>query len=360
MKKHIFTHKILTITIIAIFIATFISSLSFAQTERTVTLYDKSKGLQTELALDIHVTEDVVWFSSDKAGATSFEKDSGTFKFYTAATKFNFVTGGVGSMTTAFGKRWFGTADGLNEVSEDGEIIMHKEIEVPFIGKKGKTRQAPLRGAKHVWFKGGKLWVCSHKALGGLYFYDGTSWTELRFVKSVFNYVNDIEIVGDNIWFATATFGIYIYDPAADPNAPPTATVKPWKSITSSKKSVAQIKSNVINDMLLVGDTIWAATTKGIAEISIDGDDYSVTTHDKESTDGAINNNVITALTATADGDIIAGSMNGIFIYSNGSWDKLNLVDQEGKELSIRKIYSLAIDGDYVWIGSNLGILRME
>ncbi len=343
--KKMFFVKLYLVAIISSLLVVAFASFSFASVE----VFNKKSGLVSDLAYNIYIGEDTVWFASGRFGAAVYDKGSGQVTVYGKGSKI--AAGAVGSVAVGFGKTWFGTEQGLNVMDEDGEVTTILEIEIPKLGKAGQMRKAMLYKAKNIWFADGALWVCSLGVNGGLYRYDGDKWEERRFGRSVFNYVSDLLVVGDDIWFTTGGFGVYIYNKVSGK----------WTVINTSSKNTALLVNDTIASLIAVGDDVWAATGDGVSKINkSESGKITVTHYSADDTKGIMLSPITTSIAATQEGDIYVGTVKGLIMLSDGTWSKVEISDESGKPYDIHRVFSLNSDGDTIWVGSNMGIIKLN
>jgi ligand-binding sensor domain-containing protein len=324
----------------------FVSTVCFAEE-----LFTKASGIPNGVATDIFVGEEKVWFASGEAGAAAYDKQSGEFTTYSKDNKLVSGMGEVRAVAEAFGKVWFGTDMGLSIIDQEGKVSFIKEIEVPSISKPGQVRKAFLTSAMSVWHKGNALWVCCGSVNGGLYRFDGESWLEIRFGKSVFNYVSDIEITDTDIWYSTSGFGIFIYNKKS----------KKWKTISAGSTGGEKLPHNSVTGLIKFEGNIWASTSAGVCKVKRDkAGKIEVEVFSTENTEGAIRIPNVNSITVTLDDEIFIGTIKGVSKYSNGSWEEVNFKDKNDKPYKVKRIFAITNDEDNLWVACNLGVLRMD
>lgn len=108
---------------------------------------------------------------------------------------------------------------------------------------------------------------------------------------------------------------------------------------------------NTVYQLLSVGDKIYAATSGGIAIV-----DSSNLTYSKITNALGLGGITINCLAYDSAGYLWYGSNNGKlskYKMSNQSWKIYDFVDQNGQKLILNDII---VDGNQLWIGSNLGV----
>ena len=338
--------KIIRIAAFLLLLISFTFSVSFA-----VEVLTKENGLISNQATNIRVEDDNIWFIAETFGISSLNKESGEFTTYGSDSKL--VAGTIGSAVKAFDKIWVGTSLGVHSMDSKGNIETITEIEVPHPRKPGVVIKKTFDKSERVWFKGGKLWVCSMGVRGGLYTFNGSNWDEVSVGKQTFNYVNDLEVFNNEEWFATSAMGIYIRN----------VKKGSWRFISPGKDKlvIAQVPRGAMSAIMELDGVIWAASSGGIYEIQPQEEGkVEVTVHDSKTTDGAIKNNLFTSLVATESGDIYAGTTSVLYMYSNGSWSEVQLTGEDGNPIRVNRVYSLAADGDTVYVGLSTGVVKIN
>ena len=328
----------------------FIFTFSMAFSCQAADFYNKKgDGLKSHIATSIHATEDFVWFSSSVAGAISFDKQSEEFRLYTRNK--DKLLGAVYSVVTAFDKTWIGTNLGMNVIDEDGVVTSVTEIEVPSIENPGEMTKKGIREARNLWFEGGYLWLCSYTVHGGLFKFDGKYWEEMKFGMSKFNYVTDIEVVGDDIWFGTSGYGVYIFNDIS----------RRWTILNSASEELEKLVHDSVNDISFVKGKVWVCTAGGVSVIDPQKNGkFGIDSYTSKNTAPEMSLDNPTAMTTTKEGVIYVGTTNGLSKFSDGTWERMELTDEDGNAVPFTMVKTLAIDGDYLWVGSNKGIFREQ
>jgi ligand-binding sensor domain-containing protein len=311
-------------------------------------LFSRKKGLPSDVALNIAIGEDNVWFASENAGVLHSDKAADEFKILSKSD--SEILGKVFSVAVAFNKTWVGGERGMVVIDEDGEITELTELQLSLPQRPGVTSKAFFVKIRKMFFEDGFLWVCCYGVHGGLYRYDGKIWEEVKFGKSRFNYVTAIKATGDDIWYGTVSFGVYVYN----------KTTKKWTILNSGSKKAAALPDDNVSSLALFEGDIWAGTSKGVCKIEKDGEKYSVTLFDHDNTDGGLKDPNITSLAMMENGDLLVGTFDGLSRYSIGLWESLSFKDGDNNPIDFHRVYAVIADGDTVWVGSEKGILREE
>lgn len=148
--------------------------------------------------------------------------------------------------------------------------------------------------------------------------------------------VNDIVADGDSVWFATE-YGVSLYD----------ANKNRWKNFNLGQG----LTSNLVVDLEIMGDYVFAATDQGISRID------RLTGDVKKVKDFRLVNLPVHRMSAMGD-TLWAATFRGIFRYI-GSTDQWEFVPSGA---AIQDIDITAVDAfqDEVWFASSSGIMRLN
>lgn len=288
--------------------------------------YTTADGLTSNNVTFITVYRNEVWFGTYEGGASKYDKITGEWTSY---EKYDSIPDNDIKVVKADSKGniWIGTRLGLSKYDiknnewfnyqrKDGLItdyITDVEFGNEFI------MIGTDRGIGIIDEKSGVTRFYTHR--------DGLSC----------QFITALAFNGKDMWAGTS-HGLFKFNNEK----------KKWQNIKSLLPIDYEWHDQRINDLAYEnGSHLWVGTENGIYKITDLNDKVDIYHYTKY--DGISHDHINTIIT-DAKGYVYAGTMNGLSIYKDGKWKK---VDEKGNQkLQSCCVRSLALDDDILWIGT--------
>ncbi len=123
---------------------------------------------------------------------------------------------------------------------------------------------------------------------------------------------------------------------------------KKWQNIKSLSIEGYEWYDQKINDLSYDKESnLWIGTENGIYKVTYSNGKVKI---DHYTEDDGLSHNHINSIVTDNNGTVYAGTMNGLSIYKDGSWKK---IEKEGEQkFQSHCIRSLVVDNDILWIGT--------
>lgn len=158
----------------------------------------------------------------------------------------------------------------------------------------------------------------------------------------------------DNFWIGTWLGGLYYFD----------KNKESFKSYTQNLSSENSISDNKI--MALLRDSqnrIWIATWGGgVNRYNPESDDFTVFSSEQNS-DGGLSDNDVSSFAEDENGRLWVGTLNGLNLLEdekNKLFRHFNHSPDNKATISSNQITTLFSSGNYLWVGTNFGLNKLN